>query len=172
MRKKFGLAGIVTKGAPKAAEVVTKAAAKAAEKIKKINKKDIATFTGVFKKQMKALKALNKPAVDEFKERIAEIKSRITKGLGREDMKDLQAAQDKLQSKLFKGSKDLVKRYEGLPDIRSRFRGAPGRQRKLVKGVKNPMKRAEILQKDRLERFKKEGLPEMKKYKARKFRED
>ena len=36
MRKKFGLAGIVTKGAPKAKEVVTKAAAKAAEKIKKI----------------------------------------------------------------------------------------------------------------------------------------
>ena len=72
----------------------------------------------------------------------------------------------------FKGSKDIVKKYEGLPNIRSRFRGAPGRQRKLVKGVKNPMKRAEILQKDRLERFKKEGLPEMKKYKARKFRED
>jgi hypothetical protein len=34
------------------------------------------------------------------------------------------------------------------------------------------MKRAEILQKDRLERFKKEGLPEPKKYKAKKFRED
>ena len=121
---------------------------------------------------MKALKSLNKPAVDEYKKTVAEIKSRITKGLGREDMKDMEAAQDKLQSKLFKGSKDLVKRYEGLPDIRSRFRGAPGPQRKLVKGVKNPMKRAEILQKDRLERFKKEGLPEMKKYKARKFRED
>ena len=161
MRKKFGLAG-----------VVTKAATKAAEKIKKINKKDIATFTGVFKKQMKALKSLNKPAVDEYKKTVAEIKSRITKGEGKPDMKDLQAAQAKLQSKLFKGSKDLVKRYEGLPDIRSRFRGAPGRQRRLVKGVKNPMKRAEILQKDRLERFKKEGLPEMKKYKARKFRED
>ena len=161
MIKKFGLAG-----------VVTKAATKAAEKIKKINKKDIATFTGVFKKQMKALKSLNKPAVDEYKKTIAEIKSRVTKGEGKTDMIDMQAVQDKLQSKLFKGSKDLVKRYEGLPDIRSRFRGAPGPQRKLVKGVKNPMKRAEILQKDRLERFKEEGLPEMKKYKARKFRED
>tara|TARA_R100001086_G_C11671084_1_gene212924 strand:- start:71 stop:550 length:480 start_codon:yes stop_codon:yes gene_type:complete len=158
MRKKFGLAG-----------VVTKAATKAAEKIKKINKKDISTFTGVFKKQMKALKALNKPAVDEYKKTVAEIKSRITKGEGKTDMKDLQAAQDKLQSKLFKGSKDLVKRYEGLPDIRSRFRGAPGRQRRLVKGVKNPMKRAEILQKDRLQRYGGLGL---KKYKAKKFTED
>lgn len=160
-RQKFGKAG-----------VVTKAAAKAAEKIKKINKKDIATFTGVFKKQMKALKALNKPAVDAYKKKVSEIKSRITKGQSKGDQRDLQEANDKLQSKLFKGSKDIVKKYEGLPNIRSRFRGAPGRQRKLVKGVKNPMKRAEILQKDRLERFKKEGLPEMKKYKARKFRED
>jgi hypothetical protein len=32
------------------------------------------------------------------------------------------------------------------------------------------MKRAEILQKDRLKRFKEEGLPEMKKYKRGKFR--
>ena len=121
---------------------------------------------------MKALKALNKPAVDAYKKKVSEIKSRITKGQSKGDQRDLQEANDKLQSKLFKGSKDIVKKYEGLPNIRSRFRGAPGRQRKLVKGVKNPMKRAEILQKDRLERFKKEGLPEMKKYKARKFRED
>ena len=55
-RQKFAVAG-----------VVTKAAIKASEKIKKINKKDIANFAGVFKKQMKALKALNKPAVDAYK---------------------------------------------------------------------------------------------------------
>ena len=87
-------------------------------------------------------------------------------------MKDMQDAADVLNRKLFRGSKDLVKRYESLPDVRSRFRGAPGRQRKLVKGVTNPMKRAEILQKDRLKRFKEEGLPEMRKYKPRKFRGD
>ena len=91
-------------------------------------------------------------------EKVKEIKSRVTKGESREDRKDLQSAADKLNSKLFKDAKSFAKKYEGLPDIRSRFRGAPGRQRKLVKGVKNPMKRAEILQKDRLERFKKEGL--------------
>jgi hypothetical protein len=141
-RQKFAVAGMVTK-----------AAIKAGEKIKKINKKDIANFAGVFKKQMKALKALNKPAVDAYKKKVSEIKSRVTKGQSKGDQRDLQAANDQLQNKMFKGSKDLVKRYEGLPNIRSRFRGAPGRQRRLVKGVKNPMKRAEILQKDRLKRL-------------------
>ena len=141
-RQKFAVAG-----------VVTKAAIKAGEKIKKINKKDIANFDEVFQKQMKALKALNKPAVDAYKKKVSEIKSRVTKGQSKGDQRDLQAANDQLQNKMFKGSKDLVKRYEGLPNIRSRFRGAPGRQRKLVKGVKNPMKRAEILQKDRLKRL-------------------
>ena len=43
--------------------------------------------------------------------------------------------------------------YDDLPDMRLRFRGAPGRQRKLVKGEKNFMRRAEILQKDRLKRL-------------------
>ena len=69
MRKKFGLGS-----------GLTKAAAKAAEKIKKIDKKDMATFSGVYKKQVKALKKLNKPAVDEYKKKVALIKSRITEG--------------------------------------------------------------------------------------------
>ena len=162
MRKKFGLGSIVTK-----------AAAKAAEKIKKIDKKDMATFSGVYKKQMKALKELNKPAVDEYNKKVAQIKSRITEGKSKADLGDLQSAYDKLQNKLIKKSKDIIKKYEGLPDIRSRFRPEPGPKRKLVKDVKNPMKRAEILYKDRLERFKKESLPESgmeKKYKKKKFR--
>ena len=116
---------------------------------------------------------LNKPAVDEYNKKVKEIKSRVTKGESREDMKDLQSAADKLNIKLFKGSKDLAEKYEGLPDIRSRFSPEPGSKRKLVKGVKNPFKRAEILQKERVERFKKEGLKEdkVKVPKNRKFRD-
>ena len=160
-RQKFAVAGVVT---------ISKAAAKAAEKIKKINKKDMEKFGASFSKMKRMLEKMNQPAVDAYKKTIKQIKSRITKGKSKEDMKDMQDAADILNKKLFKGSKDLVKRYESLPDVRSRFRGAPGRQRKLVKGVTNPMKRAEILQKDRLKRFKEEGLPEMKKYKRGKFR--
>ncbi len=43
--------------------------------------------------------------------------------------------------------------YDDFPDIRQRFRGAPGGQRKLTKGIKNYMRRAEVLQKDRLKRY-------------------
>ena len=142
MRKKFGLGS-----------GLTKAAAKAAEKIKKIDKKDMATFSGVYKKQVKALKKLNKPAVDEYKKKVALIKSRITEGKSKADQRDIQSAYEKLQNKLVKKSKDIIKKYEGLPNIRSRFRPEPGPKRKLVKNVKNPMKRAEILYKDRLKRF-------------------
>ena len=103
---------------------------------------------------MKIKKALNKPAVQEYEKTMKAIKSNPGY-TGRRKM-DIEAELDankKLQSKLFRGSKNLAKKYEGLPDIRSRFRGAPGRQRKLVKGVKNPFKRAEILHDDLIKRF-------------------
>ena len=68
-RQGFSAAGFVTK-------TLSKAATKAAEKIKKINKKDIMNFSGNFKKKMKALKSLNKPAVDEYNKTVKEIFSR------------------------------------------------------------------------------------------------
>ena len=131
-----------------------KAALKAKKKIDKINKKDTLAFGLKYRKMMKIKKDLNKPAVEEFEKTMKAIKS--NPGYTGKRKMDIEAELDankKLQSKLFRGSKDLTKKYEGLPDIRSRFRGAPGRQRKLVKGVKNPMKRAEILQEDRLKRL-------------------
>ena len=167
-RQPFNLAGLAVK-------TITKKAArkKAEEKTKKILKKDTAKFGLKFRKMRNIKKMLNKPAVDEYNKKVKEIKSRVTKGESREDMKDLQSAADKLNNKLFKGSKDLAEKYEGLPDIRQRFRPEPGPKRKLVKGVKNPFKRAEILQKERVERFKKEGLKEdkIKVPKNRKFRD-
>jgi transketolase len=167
-RQPLNLAGLAVK-------TITKKAArkKAEEKIKKILKKDTLKFGLKYRKMRNLKKMLNKPAVDEYNKKVKEIRSRVTKGKSREDMKDLQSAADKLNNKLFKGSKDLAKKYEGLPDIRSRFRPEPGPRRKLVKGVKNPFKRAEILQKERVERFKKEGLKEdkIKVPKNRKFRD-
>ena len=167
-RQPFNVAGLALK-------TITKKAArkKAAEKIKKILKKDTRKFGLKFKKMRNIKKMLNKPAVDEYNKKVKEIKSRVTKGESREDMKDLQSAADKLNNKLFKGSKDLAKKYEGLPDIRSRFRPEPGPKRKLVKGVKNPFRRAEILQEERVKRFKKLGLDEgkVKVPKNRKFRD-
>ena len=167
-RQPFNLAGLAVK-------TITKKAArkKAAEKTKKILKKDTAKFGLKFRKMRNIKKMLNKPAVDEYNKKVKEIKSRVTKGESKEDMKDLQSAADKLNNKLFRGSKNLTEKYEGLPDIRSRFRPEPGPKRKLVKGVKNPFKRAEILQKERVERFKKEGLKEdkIKVPKNRKFRD-
>ena len=167
-RQPFNLAGLAVK-------TITKKAArkKAEEKIKKILKKDTLKFGLKYRKMRNLKKMLNKPAVDEYNKKVKEIRSRVTKGKSREDAKDLQSAADKLNNKLFKGSKDLAKKYEGLPDIRSRFRPEPGPKRKLVKGVKNPFKRAEILQKERVERFKKEGLKEdkIKVPKNRKFRD-
>ena len=167
-RQPFNLAGLAVKTITK-----KEAAKKAAEKIKKILKKDTAKFGAKFKKMTNIKKMLNKPAVDEYNKKVKEIKSRVTKGESKEDMKDLQSAQDKLNNKLFRGSKNLTEKYEGLPDIRSRFRPAPGPRRKLVKGVKNPFKRADILQEERIKRFKKEGLKEdkVKVPKNRKFRD-
>ena len=131
-----------------------KAALKAKKKIDKINKKDTLAFGLKYRKMMKIKKDLNKPAVQEYEKTMKAIKS--NPGYTGKRKMDIEAELDankKLQSKLFRGSKNLAKKYEGLPDIRSRFRGAPGRQRKLVKGVKNPMKRAEILQEDRIKRL-------------------
>ena len=78
------------------------AAKKAAEKIKKILKMDTAKFGLKFKKMTNIKKMLNKPAVDEYNKKVKEIKSRVTKGESKEDMKDLQSAADKLNNKLFK----------------------------------------------------------------------
>ena len=159
-RQKYGI-GTGIKGAValgKGANQSGKAAIKAKNKIEKINKKDTLAFGLKYRKMMNIKKALNKPAVQEYEKTMKAIKSNPGY-TGRRKM-DIEAELDankKLQSKLFKDSKNLAKKYEGLPDIRSRFRGAPGRQRKLVKGVKNPMKRAEILQEDRLKRFKDAG---------------
>ncbi len=167
-RQPFKIAGTVIKK-------ITKEAArkKADEKTKKILKKDTAKFFLKFKKMTDLQRRLNKPAVDEYNKRVKEIRSRITKGKSKEDLKDLQIAGDRLSNKLFRGSKSLAERYEGLPDIRSRFRPAPGPRRKLVKGVKNPFKRSEILQDERVKRFKKLGIKEekVKVPKKRKFRD-
>jgi len=154
-RQKYGI-GTGIKGAvalAKGANQTGKAALKAQNKIKKIDKKDTLAFGLKYKKMMNIKKDLNKPAVQEYEKTIKEIKSNPGyTGKRRMDIESELAANQKLQSKLFRGSKNLAKKYEGLPDIRSRFRGAPGYQRKLVKDVKNPMKRAEILQEDRLKR--------------------
>jgi len=160
-RQKYGI-GTGIKGAvalAKGANQSGKAGLKAKKKIDKINKKDTLAFGLKYRKMMNIKKALNKPAVQEFEKTMKEIKSNPGyTGRRKMDIESELADNQKLQSKLFRGSKDLAKKYEGLPDIRSRFRGAPGRQRKLVKGVKNPMKRAEILQEDRLKRgFKDAG---------------
>ena len=66
-------------------------------------------------------------------------------------MKDIMRAYGKYDSKVMK--KDKVKMYDDFPDIRQRFRGAPGPQRKITRGIKNYMRRAEALQKDRLKRL-------------------
>jgi len=154
-RQKYGI-GTGIKGAValgKGANQSGKAAIKAKNKIEKINKKDTLAFGLKYRKMMNIKKALNKPAVQEYEKTMKAIKSNPGyTGRRKMDIESELDANKKLQSKLFKDSKNLAKKYEGLPDIRSRFRGAPGRQRKLVKGVKNPMKRAEILQEDRLKR--------------------
>ena len=135
----------------KAIKGLGKAFKKYKEKSKRLNTRDTARFQGVYRKHKKAREAVNKPAVEEYNKKVKEIRSRITKGESKEDMKDLMSANDRLNSKILK--KDRVKMYDDLPDIRQRFRGAPGHQRKLVKGQKNWMRRAGILQADRLKRL-------------------
>ena len=130
---------------------IKRSRAKAAEKMKKLNKRDTLRFQGVYKKHRKMLERLNKPAKDELDKTLKSIKGRITKGKSKDDMKDMMKAYDRYNSKVMR--KDKVKMYDDLPDIRQRFRGAPGPQRKITRGMKNYMRRAEILQKDRLKRL-------------------
>jgi hypothetical protein len=155
-RQKYGI-GTGIKGAValgKGANITGKAGLKAKKKKEIIDKKDTLKFGLKYRKMMNIKKALNKPAVEEYEKTMKEIKSNPGyTGKRKQDIKDELEAHGKLMSKLFRDSKNLAQRYEGLPDIRSRFRGAPGRQRKLVKGVKNPFRRAEILQEDRIKRF-------------------
>tara|TARA_R100001015_G_C4526867_1_gene94331 strand:+ start:43 stop:534 length:492 start_codon:yes stop_codon:yes gene_type:complete len=156
---------LLTKGMGAVKKIFTKKAARAKGevKLKKLNKKDEARFQGVYGKHMKALKAVNKPAVKAHGKRLDEIKSRVTKGKSKEDQRDILAAGEKLGRSLIRTPKDKVKMYDDLPDIKQRFRGAPGKQRKLVKGEKNWMRRAAILQKDRLKKYP----PTEKKYKGK-----
>ena len=147
-----------------------RARAKAAEKMKKIDKKDTARFQGVYKKHMRALRAVNKSAVRERDKKVKEIKSRITKGKSKEDQREILAAEEKLGKSLLRTPKDKLKMYDDLPDIRQRFRGAPGPQRKVTRGIKNYMRRAGALAEDREKRFKQKGYKEPTKYKQRKFR--
>ena len=130
---------------------IKRSRAKAAEKMKKLNKRDTLRFQGVYKKHRKMLERLNKPAKDELDKTLKSIKGRITKGKSKDDMKDMMKAYDRYNSKVMK--KDKVKMYDDLPDIRQRFRGAPGPQRKITRGMKNYMRRADALQKDRLKRL-------------------
>jgi len=130
---------------------IKRSRAKAAEKMKKLNKRDTARFQGVYKKHRKMLERLNKPAKEELDKTLKSIRSRVTKGKSKDDMKDIMKAYGRYDSKVMK--KDKVKMYDDLPDIRQRFRGAPGPQRKITRGMKNYMRRAEALQKDRLKRL-------------------
>ena len=130
---------------------IKRSRAKAAEKMKKLNKRDTLRIQGVYKKHRKMLERLNKPAKDELDKTLKSIKGRITKGKSKDDMKDMMKAYDRYNSKVMR--KDKVKMYDDLPDIRQRFRGAPGPQRKITRGMKNYMRRAEALQKDRLKRL-------------------
>tara|TARA_R100000315_G_scaffold43129_1_gene19042 strand:- start:216 stop:734 length:519 start_codon:yes stop_codon:yes gene_type:complete len=155
-RQKFSV-GAIVKGAvaaAKGANITGKAGLKAKKKKEIIDKKDTLKFGLKYRKMMQIQKDLNKPAVEEYNKTMKQIKSSPGyTGKRKQDIKDELEAHSKLMSKLFRKSKNLAQRYEGLPDIRSRFRGAPGRQRKLVKGVKNPFKRAEILHDDLIRRF-------------------
>ena len=120
-------------------------------KLKALNKRDEMRFQGVYKKHKKMLERLNKPAKEELDKTIKSIKGRVTKGKSKGDMKDMMKAYDRYNSKIMR--KDKVKMYDDLPDIRQRFRGAPGPQRKITRGIKNYQRRAEALQKDRLKRL-------------------
>ena len=155
-RQKFSVGTIVKTATAlgKGANQSGKAALKAKKKIEKIDKKDKLAFGLKYRKMRKIQEDLNKPAVEEYKKTMKEIKSNPGyTGKRRMDIESEIAASQKLEKKLFKDAKSLSEKYEGLPDIRSRFRAPPGRKRKLVKGVKNPFKRAEILHDDLIKRF-------------------
>ena len=155
-RQKFAV-GAVVKGAvaaAKGANITGKAGFKAKKKKEIIDKKDKLAFGLKYRKMRKIQEDLNKPAVEEYKKTMKQIKSNPGyTGKRTMDIESEIAASQKLEKKLFKDAKSLAEKYEGLPDIRSRFRAPPGRKRKLVKGVKNPFRRAEILHDDLIRRF-------------------
>jgi len=157
---------IITKGMGAIIKKITKKAARAKgeAKLKKIHKSDTDKMMKVYSKHMTALKAANKPAVKEYGKRMNVIKSRVTKGKSKEDTRDIIAAGEKLGRSLIRTPKDRTRMYDDLPDVRQRFRGAPGPQRKLVKGEKNWMKRGAILQKDRLKKYPQTEKKYKKKY--------
>ena len=164
-RQKFSKAGAV--------KTITKEAAKkkAAEKIKKIDKLDMDRLTKSFSQMKKILADLpeNKKAKNIYDSSIKSIKARVTKGKSKEDKRDAMKAYERYAQTIFKGSKDPEKKYESLPDVRSRFRPEPGPKRKLVKGVTNPFKRNKILAEFRKKQDLEAGYKGPKKYKPKKF---
>ena len=156
---------LITEGMGAVKKLITKKAARAKgeAKLKKIHKSDTDKMMKVYSKHMTALKAVNRPAVKAHAKRMDEIKSRVTKGKSKEDQRDILAAGEKLGRSLIRTPKDRTKMYDDLPNVRQRFRGAPGPQRKLVKGEKNWLRRGAILQKDRLKKYP----PTEKKYKGK-----
>jgi hypothetical protein len=111
----------------------------------------------------------NKKAKNIYDSSIKSIKARVTKGKSKEDKRDAMKAYERYAQTIFKGSKDPVKKYESLPDVRSRFRPEPGEKRKLVKGVTNPFKRNKILAEFRKKQDLEAGYKGPKKYKPKKF---
>jgi len=140
---------------------------KAGDKAKKLNKKDTDAFQKKFGKHKKALEAVNKPVVDEYKKAVAPIKEKIKKQGGfetKEDTAALISAWQKKENKINKVPMSQV--YKSMPNIRQRFRGAPGSDRKAVKGVHSWRDRAKILHAkkfgtgpDPLKKYKKKYRP-------------
>jgi|TARA_X000001382_G_C3049270_1_gene140527 predicted transcriptional regulator len=146
MSKLYKVYSAVSKGM--GANRTGKAAKKFMDKKKKIDKSDMDKFMKTFSKHKKILRTLNKPAVQEYDKKIKSIRSSVTKGKSKSDQKEIAAASNKLNQKLYKGSIDKEKFYGDMPNLRSRFRPRPGPKRKLVKGVKNPATRNKILYED------------------------
>ena len=134
---------IITKGM---GAIIKGAKKKAAKKLKAISKKDTDAFQKEFGKHKKALEATNKPAIDEYKRTIAPVRAKIKKQDGfetKEDSAALMSAWQKKENKISKAPMSQV--YKSMPNIRQRFRGAPGSDRKAVKGVHSWRDRAKIL---------------------------
>ena len=155
---------IITKGM---GAIIKGAKKKAAKKLKIISKKDTDAFQKEFGKHKKALRAVNKSAVDEYNREVAPIRAKIKKQGGFEtkgDTAGLMSAWQRKENKINKVPMSQV--YRSMPNIRQRFRGAPGSDRKAVKGVHSWMDRAKILHKkkfgtgpDPLKKYKKKYRP-------------
>ena len=157
--------GAIIKGAKKISKKASKA--KGEKKLKTISKKDTDAFQKEFGKHKKALEAVNKPVVDEYKKAVAPIKEKIKKQGGFETKGDTAALISAWQKKENKISKvPMSQVYRSMPNIRQRFRGAPGSDRKAVKGVQSWRDRAKILHEkkfgtkpDPLKKYKKKYRP-------------